>query len=126
MSRTLDALHLSDLDKSVLATLAQIILDEAVESQEPHKIVAALDALAEFPWTGDDDQIASLGALISGLVTREIMRDLKRSQDQPLDVKRLRDITSILKELRDLQREERSSNPILVQFVGNDTEGVGD
>ena len=51
------------------------------------------------------ESLELLGALVSVLLRREIERDMIRSADQPLDLRKLRDMAGLIGDLRRMERE---------------------
>lgn len=53
----------------------------------------------------NDECLELLGGLVSVLLRREIERDMIRAADQPLDLRRLRDMAGLIGDLRRMERE---------------------
>lgn len=69
------------------------------------------------------ESLELLGALVSVLLRREIERDTLRAADQPIDMRRLRDMAGLIADLLKLEREnDEGARQVVVRFVG-DAEG---
>ena len=66
-----------------------------------------------------------LGALVSVLLRREIERDMIRSADQPVDMRRLRDMAGLIADLLRLDREnDPAAREVRVRFVDDADEAA--
>lgn len=71
------------------------------------------------------ESLEILGALVSVLLRREIERDTLRAVDQPLDIRRLRDMAGLIADLLRMEREgEPAGREITVQFEGDTEEAA--
>jgi hypothetical protein len=72
------------------------------------------------------ESLELLGALVSVLLRREIERDTLRAVDQPVDMRRLRDMAGLIADLLKLEREnDEGARVVKVRFVGETEEAAG-
>ena len=71
------------------------------------------------------ESLELLGALVSVLLRREIERDTLRTADQPIDMRRLRDMAGLIGDLQKLEREnDPTAKEIQVRFIGEAEEAA--
>lgn len=72
------------------------------------------------------ESLELLGALVSVLLRREIERDTLRAVDQPVDMRRLRDMAGLIADLMKMEREnDEGAREVKVRFVGEAGEAAG-
>jgi len=70
--------------------------------------------------TTNAESLEIIGALVSLLLRREIERDAAKGPDQPLDMKRLRDMVGLIGDLLNLERKnDPTSREVTVRFIGD-------